>query len=73
MVNKGGSGLRTSMGRGWVLVLAVVAVGGLPHEELEEEDSPCLHRPCVHGVCQEDAELPQGYRCFCEDGYTGHK
>ena len=56
-----------------VVVVLVGAVAGLPHEELEEGESPCLHRPCVHGVCQEDPDLVQGYRCFCEDGYTGHR
>ena len=46
------------------LFVVLLAVGslGLPHEELEEGDSPCLHRPCQHGVCEEDPAMEYGYR-----------
>ena len=49
---------------GGSLVVVLLAVGslGLPHEELEEGDSPCLHRPCQHGVCEEDPAMEYGYR-----------
>ena len=46
------------------LVVVLLAVGslGLPHDELGEGDSPCLHRPCQHGVCEEDHAMEHGYR-----------
>ena len=51
-----------------VLVVALPPSLALPHEEVEERrgaqvyagvqvgegESVCLHRPCEHGVCQED-------------------
>ena len=50
------------------LVVVLLAVGslGLPHDELVEGDSPCLHKPCHHGVCVETASLATGYKCFCQ-------
>ena len=45
-----------------VVLLAVGSLMGLPHEQLEEGDSPCLHRPCQHGVCEEDPAMENGYR-----------
>ena len=43
------------------LVVVLLAVGslGLPHDQLEEGDSPCLHKPCEHGVCVESASSVQ--------------
>lgn len=26
----------------------------------------------MHGVCLAQSDQPQGHRCFCENGYTGH-
>ena len=56
-----------------ILALAPVMMAmAEPHTELGEGDSPCLHKPCEHGVCVESAASVQGYQCFCEDGYTGY-
>lgn len=54
------------MAGGLVVVLLAVGSLGLPHDDLEEGDSPCLHRPCQHGVCEEDPGMQYGYR------YLGH-
>ena len=54
------------------LSLVMVLASPEPHTELGEGDSPCLHKPCEHGVCVESAGSAQGYQCFCEDGYTGY-
>ena len=49
-----------------LLLLLTPCVLGEPHLELEEGDSPCLHKPCHHGVCVETNSLATGYKCFCQ-------
>ena len=44
------------------LLLFIVGVNGLPHMELEDEDSPCIHAPCDHGVCVTNKDIKAGYR-----------
>ena len=48
-----------------LVIMTAVAMAD-PHSQLEDDDSPCLHKPCVHGVCLDAAASPRGYQCFCE-------
>ena len=41
------------------LTMVITIVMAEPHTELEEGDSPCLHKPCEHGVCVESAASVQ--------------
>ena len=41
------------------LTMARVMARAEPHTELGEGDSPCLHKPCEHGVCVESASSVQ--------------
>ena len=54
------------------LVFLVSVTWCLPHDELLDSDNPCIHKPCDHGVCVETVGVGRGYKCFCEDGYTGY-
>ena len=51
-----------------MLLLLLFVSGALcePHQSLEEGDSPCLHKPCQHGVCLETPDTGLGYTCFCQ-------
>ena len=46
--------------------LPLKEVSAEPHLELGEDDSPCLHKPCQHGVCVQTSGAGRGYQCFCE-------
>ena len=41
------------------LMMVVTIAKAEPHTELAEGDSPCLHKPCEHGVCVESAASVQ--------------
>ena len=41
------------------LTMARVLARAEPHTDLGEGDSPCLHKPCEHGVCVESATSVQ--------------
>ena len=41
------------------LTMARVLARAEPHTDLGEGDSPCLHKPCEHGVCVESASSVQ--------------
>ena len=47
-------------------LLSLKEVSAEPHLELGEDDSPCLHKPCQHGVCVQTSGAGRGYQCFCE-------
>ena len=42
-----------------LLTLVITIVMAEPHTELADSDSPCLHKPCEHGVCVESAASVQ--------------
>ena len=42
-----------------LLTLVITIAMAEPHTELAESDSPCLHKPCEHGVCVESAASVQ--------------
>ena len=42
-----------------LLTLVITIAMAEPHTELAEGDSPCLHKPCEHGVCVESAASVQ--------------
>ena len=61
------------------LTMVITIVMAETHTELAEGDSPCLHKPCEHGVCVESAASVQVmkiiirkccssmYQCFTKD------
>ena len=49
-----------------MILMSVTMVMAEPHSNLVEGDSPCLHKPCQHGVCVETNTAERGYQCFCE-------
>ena len=40
-------------------------------EQGRQQSSPCERQPCKHGRCKNISAEP-GYRCRCQDGYTGN-
>ena len=49
----------------WTVLLVLLCLSpGIvsPHEELEEDDLPCIHAPCEHGVCVNQDDTDLGYR-----------
>lgn len=56
-----------------LMMMLSPCVLGEPHLELEEGDSPCLHKPCHHGVCVETNSLATGYKCFCQGSLYARK
>ncbi|XP_023335490.1 protein eyes shut isoform X2 [Eurytemora carolleeae] len=61
-----------SLGFLLLLLSLLQYAGSVPHESLEEGENPCVHAPCAHGVCVQNTDVQSGYRCYCEDGYTGY-
>src|SRR5699024_6106134 len=67
----------------WILILSFITTTANPFVSSDQVVSSsswsnatvlsanCSTHPCLHGVCLDDEESSDRYRCFCLDGFTG--